>query len=308
MAIERGDVVIPEDVVAGIIQAVPEQSVVMRLGRQLRNMARGQTRMPVMSAYPTASFVNGDTGLKKETDMAWTNVYLNAEPIAAIVPIPEDVFDDVDYNVWDEVRPRIVEAIGAEIDAAMLVGTGKPSSWPSDLLTGATAASQTVNSGANPALDLYDEILGEGGIVSFVEEDGYMVDGYVGALPLRAKLRGLRTSYGEPIFTANMQDTNRYFLDGNPIEFPRNGFASSSALLFAGDWQQLVWSIRTDMQFKILDQAVIQDSSGNIKYNLPQQDMIALRCVMRLAFALPNPINLVNQNASTRYPFGVLLP
>jgi hypothetical protein len=127
-------------------------------------------------------------------------------------------------------------------------------------------------------------------------------------LSLRAKLRGLRTSDGLPIFTQNMQDTNRYFLDGNPIEFPRNGFTSASALLFSGDWSQLVWSMRTDMRFKLLTEASLQDSGGNVLFNLPQQDMVALRCTMRLAFALPNPINLVNTSSSTRYPFSVLLP
>lgn len=308
MAIERGDVMFPEDFIQGIIQNVPEQSAVLRLGRQLRDMTRAQSRMAVMTAFPTAGFVTGDTGLKPQTEMSWDDVFINAEVLAAIVPVPEEVLDDADYDIMAEVRPRIAEAMGAAIDRAILFGTNKPSSWPSDLLTGATAASQTVNSGANPALDLYDEILGEGGTISMVEEDGFMVDGHVGALTLRAKLRGLRTSDGLPIFTQNMQDTSRYALDGNPVEFPRNGFTAASALLFSGDWTQLVWSMRTDMRFKVLDQAVLQDNAGNITLNLPQQDAVALRATMRLGFALPNPINLVNQNPATRYPFSVLLP
>lgn len=308
MAIERGDVIFPEDFIAGIIQNVPEQSAVLRLGRRLRDMTRAQSRTAVMTAFPTAGFVTGDTGLKPQTEMSWDDVFINAEVLAAIVPIPEEVVEDADYDIMEEVRPRIAEAMGAAIDRAILFGTNKPSAWPDDILTGATAASQTVNSGANPALDLYDEILGEGGTISMVEEDGFMVDGHVGALSLRAKLRGLRTSDGLPIFTTNMQDAQRYALDGNPVEFPRNGFTAASALLFSGDWTQLVWSMRTDMRFKVLDQAVLQDNAGNITLNLPQQDAIALRATMRLGFALPNPINLVNQNAATRYPFSVLLP
>lgn len=307
-SIDRGDVVFSEDVIDGIIQGIPTASAVMTLGRRLRDMSKAQTRMPVMSAFPSAAFVTGDTGLKATTEMAWNNVYLNAEVLACIVPIPEEVLDDSDYDIMGEVRPRVVEAMGAVIDKAVLFGTNKPSSWPSDILTGATAAGQTVDSGANLALDLYDEIMGVGGVISFPEEDGYMVNGHVGALSLRAKLRGLRTSDGLPIFTQSVQDTTRYALDGNPIEFPRNGFTAASALLFSGDWTQLVWSMRTDMRFKVLTEASLQDQAGNVIFNLPQQDMIALRCTMRLAFALPNPINLVNQNASTRYPFGVLLP
>ena len=78
--------------------------------------------------------------------------------------------------------------------------------------------------------------------------------------------------------------------------------------MFSGDWSQLVFSIRQDITYKILDQAVIQDGAGNIVFNLAQQDMVALRCVMRCGWALPNPTNRVNTNDSTRYPFAVLLP
>jgi len=54
--------------------------------------------------------------------------------------------------------------------------------------------------------------------------------------------------------------------------------------------------------------AVIDDGAGNILFNLAQQDMVALRVVMRLGWALPNPVNRVNPNAATRYPFAILEP
>ena len=36
--------------------------------------------------------------------------------------------------------------------------------------------------------------------------------------------------------------------------------------------------------------------------------MTALRVVFRMGWALPNPINLVNEDAATRYPFAILQP
>jgi len=114
---------------------------------------------------------------------------------------------------------------------------------------------------------------------------------------------------GQPIFTRSMQDKNRYELDGAPILFPRNGsVVAASSLLISGDWTQLVYSIRQDITYKVLDQAVIQDNTGAIVYNLAQQDMVALRSVMRLGWQVPNPVNRVNVNAATRYPFAVLAP
>jgi hypothetical protein len=49
-----------------------------------------------------------------------------------------------------------------------------------------------------------------------------------------------------------------------------------------------------------------KDAGGNTIYNLAQQDMVALRGVMRLGFALPNPINRLQPVAASRAPFSVL--
>ena len=46
-----------------------------------------------------------------------------------------------------------------------------------------------------------------------------------------------------------------------------------------------------DITWKILTESVIQDGDGNIVYNLAQQNMIALRASMRLAWQVPNPKN-----------------
>jgi hypothetical protein len=88
--------------------------------------------------------------------------------------------------------------------------------------------------------------------------------------------------------------------------FPTNGAIDQTYLLVSGEWPQLVYALRQDITYKVLDQAVITDNTGAIVYNLAQQDMVALRCVIRLGFALPNPLNRINQNAATRYPFAVL--
>ena len=194
---------IPEEVAREIVQTVPEQSAVMRMARRLPNMTRAQLRMPVLSGLITAGFVDGDTGLKETSEISWANKYVNAAELAVIVPIPETVLSDVDYDVWGEVRPRILEAFGKAFDQAVLYGTNKPSDWPDGLVTGATAASQAVTLGTGA--DLYDDILSENGVIAKVEEDGFMVTGHIAALALRAKLRGLRDNQGLPIFVRTVQ-------------------------------------------------------------------------------------------------------
>lgn len=296
---------IPEDVAREIIQGVPEASAVMQLATRAQNMSRNQKRIPVLSTLPTAYFVNGDTGLKKTSNQAWANKYLDAEELAVIIPIPEAVLDDADYDIWGEIRPRIVEAFGVAFDRAVMFGENAPASWPTDLLAQATSAGNVVTLGTG--VDIYDDLLGESGIISAIEEDGFMATGHVAAMSMRGKFRGLRDSLGQPIFKTSMQDSTRYELDAAPIIFPRNGsMDDTQALQFSGDFSQLIYAMRQDVTYKVLDQAVIQDNAGNIVYNLAQQDMVALRAVIRLAWQVPNPINRLNTNESTRYPFGVL--
>lgn len=305
----------PEDASREIIQGIPQFSSVMRLGRKLPNMTRAQRRLPVLSALATAYFVTGEpstgspsAGRKQTTSMAWANKYIDAEELAVIVPIPQAVLDDADYPIWDEVTPRIKEAFGVAFDAAVFYGTNAPGNWPDDIVTAATTAGNVVTFGTGA--DLYEDILGEGGVVAKVEEDGFFVGGHVAAMTMRARLRGVRDANGVPLFNRSMQETTRYELDGAEVIFPRNGAVDpAESLLISGDWSQLVWAIRQDIDYTILREATIYDTDGTtVLYRLAQQDMVALRATMRLGWQVPNPINRLQAVEANRYPFGVLTP
>lgn len=297
---------IPEPVTREIIQGVTEGSAVLQMGRRLPNMTSKTQTMNVLDMLPTAYFVNGDTGMKQTTKMKWDKKKIYAEEIAVIVPIPEAVLDDADYDIWGEVRPRLVEAFGKVIDGAILFGTNKPTSWRDSVLETCTKAGSVV--AATPYI--YDDLLAEGGVIAKVEESVYLVNGIMSAIQMRAKLRGLKDLNGNPIFKTDMQGATPYALDGSPMYFPRNGaFDTAKALMFAGDWSELVYSIRQDITFKIFDQGVVQDPSDNsIVYNLMQNDMVALRAVMRLGWEIPNPKTAYNDTLSKYCPFAVYAP
>jgi hypothetical protein len=76
---------------------------------------------------------------------------------------------------------------------------------------------------------------------------------------------------------------------------------------FVGDWSEAILGLRQDIQYKVLDQAVIQDNTGAIIYNLAQQDMVALRLTFRAAFQVSNRVKRDNTNEATRYPFATLV-
>ncbi len=307
------EVLIPEEKSHEILQEVPQNSVMMRMMRRLPDLSRKTRSIPVLNTLPVAYFVDGDIGYKQTTKQEWGDVKLTAEEIACIVPIPENVLDDSDYDIWGNVKPLITEAIGAAFDKAVLFGINKPAIWPEAIVPGATAAGNCVTLDAS--VSLYQQLMGEGGVVAKVEEDGYVPNGYIGAITMRSKMRGTLDNNGLPIFGRavyrdGVQSRSSYELDGNDIFFPPSDVMDASeALLVGGDWTKAIWALRTDITTKLLTESVIQDpNTKEIIYNLAQQDMVALRVKFRAGWALPNNINRYNPDKNTRYPFSVLLP
>ncbi len=296
---------IPEENAREIIQGVVTQSAVLQRGRKLPNMSSKTYKMPVLDMLPIAYFVNGDTGAKKTTKQAWDKKFITAEEIAVIVPIPESVLDDSDYDIWGEVKPRVIEAFGKVIDGAVLFDLDKPSTWRDGVVTTAAKAGSVVTLATGD--DLYNKIMAEEGIIAKIEESGYFVNGHMADISMRAKLRGLKDTTGNPIFKSDMQNGTTYSLDGSPMNFPNNGaFDKSKALMISGDFSQLVYAIRQDITFKLFTEGVVQNTDGSIAYNLMQNDMVALRAVMRLGWEIPNPINSMKTDKTKRCPFAIL--
>lgn len=294
---------IPTEYSNQIIQDAVEESAVLRMATRLPNMTSSMLTVPVLSSLPMAYFVNGDTGMKQTTKAEWDSKIITAEEIAVIVPVPDAVLADSQFDIWGQVQPLVRQAFGKVIDNAILHGTNKPASWPTGIVTEAASKGKVVTATG----DAYADIMESDGLIAKVEDSGFLVNGFLGSMKSRSYLRGARGEDGQPIFRAGMTDGTTYQLDGNRIEFPRNGaMAADGPLLIAGDWSKLVYAIRQDMTVTRTNQAVITDAEGKVVLNLYQQDMTALRFVMRLGWQLPNPVNSVG--AANAYPFGVLNP
>jgi HK97 family phage major capsid protein len=136
--ISRADAaaLIPTEESREIMKSVASLNPILQLARRLPNMSTAQRTIPVTNALATAYFVNGDTGLKQTTDLDWAGVTLTAEELAVIVPVPEAVLADSDYDIWGEVRPALTEAFSVAITGAALYGTNIPATWTTALGAG----------------------------------------------------------------------------------------------------------------------------------------------------------------------------
>ena len=298
------EALIPVEESKEIITAVRQSSAALSLMRKLPNMTAKQRTLPVLSSLPVAGFVNGDNGLKAVSAAAWDKKIITAEEIAVIIPIPEAVLDDAQYDIWAELKPSIVEAFGKVIDSAIFFSVSKPTSWENGIVTSAIAKGNLITrSNASDIVQDINMLMGK------VEEDGFDVTGFAGDISNKSSLRGLRDQNGGLLFQPSLTADTPSTLYAQPINYVKNSsWDKTQALLVGGDFSQAVYAIRQDMTYKILDQAVISDGDGRIIYNLAQQDMVALRCVMRLGWQLPNPVTALNPDGTTRYPFAVLAP
>ena len=279
-----------------IFEGVVRESKALSMFRRLPNMTSDKTKLRVLDSLPIAYFVDESTnnGRKNLTKMAWDKKYINAAELAVIVPIKENVLNDTSIDIWSEVKPRIVEAFGKKIDNAIFNGTDKPADWRAGLIPSIVTAGAEVTEGNNLYSDIND-------VMTKVEESGYNVTGLLGGVGLKGKFRMLTDTTGQPIKGTEIDSLPKAFLDNGAWD-------KTKSILIAGDFSQAVYAIRQDVTYKVLTEAVIQDpSNGDILYNLAQDDMVALRVVMRLGWEIPNPVNALNETA-TRFPFANLKP
>ena len=293
---QNAEALFTEDLVAEIIQGVTKQSAALSMFRRLPNMSSNIMRMRVLDALPMAYWVNDSTnnGRKNVTNAAWANKYIVPAEIAVIVPIKEDVLDDASIDIWGEIRPRLVEAIGKKIDQAIFAGVDKPSAWRADLLSSIAQAGAYVSQGSGTLYSAINDAMVK------VEESGYNPSGIVGGVDVKGKFRMMLDTSGQPIKGTEIDELPKAYIDNGAWD-------KTKAQMIVGDFTQAVYSIRQDITYKVLDQAIIQNpSDGEIMYNLAQEDMVALRVVMRLGWEIPNPINALAPDESARFPFAAI--
>lgn len=215
---------VPIEQAAEIISAAPAESAALQMFRRVP-MSRLQERVPVLSVLPVAYFVTGESGggfgagsgLKATTSAAWEGRYLQAEEIACIVPIPEAVLADTQYDIWGELTPLISASIGRALDAAIFFGAGAPASFGQPLVDGAVLAGNTVKVGTASqaqgalAADIANVFAGP-------EQEGFDVNGAIAKTTLRAAVRNARMTTGQELSEIQVEEWY-----GQPVNYVLRG-------------------------------------------------------------------------------------
>lgn len=327
MAVVNESVVLPVEYGREIIRGVIGRSKVLELGRELPRM-RGKTyRLNVNKYLPVAGWVKNsqttpnaegtEINRKPVSTYAFDGIDLVAETVAVIIPISEETLADVEnfgIELAGELQEQVVGAFQDAIDGAVLFGYdipwGTQSGFPASggLVAGANSIGAYVNWNGTGGTSFYNAV---NAAMKLVEQSGYLPNAILGGPSLNSAFRGSITDLG-----VNVAE------QGEIGELPRHidltgGFYESSAFAIVGDFRYLVYSFREEMTMKLLTEGVIQNPrTGEILYNLSQQDMFALRFTMRMGVALPNPVNRVSgtlssdgkyiEKGTSAYPFALI--
>lgn len=317
MAIVNNSVVLPVEYSKEIFRGILGRSKALELGRRLQDMVGKTTKLNVLENLPIAYWVKNmstPSGAADEiknkplTELAWRGVDLEAEEIAAIIPVSINTLRDVEnlIDIVPQITEQVEGAFAEVIDSAVFFGTNAPWSNYNGIVADATTAGATVSWDGQSGTSFYAAV---SDAMTYVEESGFMPDAILGAPSLRGAYRNTITNLG---VVAGDQ--------GEVGALPRHfdftgGFNTGSAFAIVGDFKQFVYAFRQEMEMKLLQEATLVDPTTNQpRYHLAQQDMVAFRFTLRLGAALPNPITRVGGEASgevlkqkaSAYPFAVI--
>lgn len=263
------------------------------------------TNAPVLTTLPEAAWVSESStapeGIKPTSKAVWGNKRFVVEEVAVIIPVHEDVLEDMTEDGLQNLSILGGRAIGKKLDEAVLFGLDKPSTWTDlDLLAAATAAGNVFQISGTPGEnDLAGSIFQAAGAVA---DSGANPTSILSSAGLRFRLANLRASDGTAILSRTLGGDGSFSDDiaGLRASFVDNGaWDAALATAIVADRTRVKIGQRSDIQVKFLDQATV----GGI--NLAERDMVALRFKARYAYALGNTIT---GNGSNAEPVGAVTP
>lgn len=245
------------------------------------NMGTREATMPVVATQPEAKFVGyGDADRTKPTSgLGFKNKNIFASEIAVIVPVKEEDIADANADIVGQIIRQGSEAVARTLDAAVLLGIGKPAEWADkSVFEAATAAGNVFQLGAKQ--DLPGAIL-KG--AEALDVAGNNPDRIIARRGLGFSLANTRNANGSPIYVPSLNQATGQAGEIMGIPYFKDEIGSldrKKAEALIVDSSKVIIGVRQDLTVKMLDQATV----GGI--SLAENDMVAFRFVMRAGYVL----------------------
>ena len=280
-----------------VFEKATEQSFVLKHGTRLPNMTGKTMDIDILSNLPIAYWTGADTAKRNLTTLALEGKRIYAEEASVIVPISLTTLADSNVDLKKIIQERSAEAISALVDSAVITGVNKPKHFREALIPSCINLGAKVQRTADDTL--YTAV---DRAMAYVEESDYEVSAFAGGLNVKSKFRNLLDKNGRPVTNTEITDMPKLYI--------KNGaWSKKAAELLVGDFKQIFYAIRQELDVTVLTEATIEDPISGAKYNLGQQKMIGIMLTMRMGWEIPNPISReVWENNPNYFPFAIIQP
>lgn len=261
---------VPAELRTEIIKDVTEGSVMLQLAN-VKEMNQPTMQFPVELDKPGA-YVVGE-GQKITVDKAsWKTIEMTAKKIGVIVPATREALEDGIINIPQEVKASIANAFARKIDECTMFDSTE--FYGSGKSIFELAEGTALNSTGNIFEDASN-------LMGLVEAEDLEPNGFVAPRTLKAAIRNDKNAALNYVVEDKVNGEPAR-MHGEAIVYSKH-FDKSKAQLLTGDFDKVYVGILDEIEYKVSDQGTVGD------INLFEQDMVAIRATMRVAFLVIKP-------------------
>lgn len=254
-----------------ILEDFAEASRLTQLGSYIDMNGQLTKKFVYFAKGPGAYWVS--EAEKIQTSKAeWKNATMESHKLGVIIPVTNEFLNFTDAAIFEQLKPKIVEAINGKIDEAVFLGVESP--FPKNVLGSVPAGNKITGEIDGKNIVELEMLLAENDIT---------LDAFVST---RKNLRLLNQAYEDVTEAGANAVANKLYnkatgtLDTvQVVDMPKNSTMAKGTLL-AGDFSDyLYYGIPRGFEYAISEEAqlsTVVDESGS-PINLFEQDMKALR-------------------------------
>lgn len=253
----------------------------------------------VQGTTPTADWVNTEVsaGVRGERRKPYVEFSLEgkamiAEEVAFVAAIPEEDFEDVDFNLEEHLYAQGADSLIAALNEAILVGDSSPFA-SKGVVDGAVDAGNVVNSTGDVAADAL-------AAAQMLSANGWKLSHYLVAGDVSSVINS-GTSFNAPVYT-NVNGVERLW--GTPVVFVgADELDGAKVAAVAADNFRI--GIREDVNFKFDASGVIVKKTGSD--SLTGDDIISAFNDDVIAFRGKGRFGFLAAGDASHYPAAVVL-
>ena len=302
------NVILDPEVSAEIWGNAIQESAFMQAARRI-NIPGSGVKIQTITGEPTANWVD-ETNAKPVGFHTFGSKTITPYKLAIIEPFSEEFLRDK-KALYDECVRRLPAALAKKFDSTIM-GSSAPGSGFDVLGTGVSSTSllEAAATQNAAAISTYDRFVAVDAAIAAA--DGIM-DTVILAPQGKSLVLGAKDGQGYPIFTAGVGSGTVGNILGAPVTVAKGVYVAGTAAAgqsagtpavvgVAGDFTDVVWGSVENVKMSVSDAASLSytnSSNQTVTINLWQQNMVAVRFEIEVAFAVRNKNQLMLLTGNT---------